>query len=32
MERMRISLAVARVNTGLSQNEVAAALKVGSRP
>ena len=29
---MRISLAAARVNMGLSQNEVAAALKVESRP
>lgn len=29
---MRISLAAARVNAGLSQDEVAASLNVGSRP
>ena len=29
---MRMSLATVRVNAGLSQDEVAAALKVGNRP
>ena len=31
MEKIRISLAAARVNAGLSQDEVASALKVGKQ-